>query len=285
MNQSLQTGMPLVRLRKMVAFERFLARLFSIAPEQWVVKGGLALQLRLGGQARTTKDVDMLALVDAEEIFSELQKAGRLDLGDHFVFIVAKSPEGMARAIGGIRYPVRALLDGRIFESFHLDVGVDDPMVDPVEYIEMPALLAFAEIPPTKVPCFPVTQQIAEKFHAYTRPRGFGESSRVKDFVDILLLSKLGALDGRRLYCALLATFERANTHPLPERVPPPPVGWKISYRRMAKDVGLENVTIEQAYRAVQAFLEPILSGKPLGHWQPEVGCWREGGEDNERLR
>jgi len=43
---SLETGEPLVRLRKMVAFDRFLSRLLLHGPDQWVVKGGFALQLR-----------------------------------------------------------------------------------------------------------------------------------------------------------------------------------------------------------------------------------------------
>ena len=58
--QSLETGVPLVRLRKMVVFDRFLARLLEDQPDAWVLKGGLALQLRLGNQARTTKDIDVL---------------------------------------------------------------------------------------------------------------------------------------------------------------------------------------------------------------------------------
>ena len=45
----------LSRLRKRVAFERFLARLKDVAPEGWLLKGGFALELRLGDIARTTK--------------------------------------------------------------------------------------------------------------------------------------------------------------------------------------------------------------------------------------
>jgi hypothetical protein len=45
--QSASSGSPLVRIRKMIAFERFLARLFTDQPNTWVLKGGLALQLRL----------------------------------------------------------------------------------------------------------------------------------------------------------------------------------------------------------------------------------------------
>lgn len=42
--KGLHSGAPLVRLRKMVAFERFLARLVADQPEAWLLKGGLALQ-------------------------------------------------------------------------------------------------------------------------------------------------------------------------------------------------------------------------------------------------
>jgi len=59
---NIQSGAPLVRIRKMVTFDRFLARLLRYQPDQWVVKGGLALQLRLGDRARTTKDMDMLVV-------------------------------------------------------------------------------------------------------------------------------------------------------------------------------------------------------------------------------
>ncbi len=41
-------GIPLVRLRKIVAFERFLARLVASDLQNWALKGGFALELRLG---------------------------------------------------------------------------------------------------------------------------------------------------------------------------------------------------------------------------------------------
>jgi hypothetical protein len=54
---SLKGGVPLVRLRKMVAFDRLLARQTQGTPGMWVLKGGFALQLRLKEVARTTKDI------------------------------------------------------------------------------------------------------------------------------------------------------------------------------------------------------------------------------------
>ena len=61
--QSLEGGQPLTRLRKIVAFDRFLARLAKKEPEAWIVQGGFALQLRLGTRARTTKDIDGSAII------------------------------------------------------------------------------------------------------------------------------------------------------------------------------------------------------------------------------
>lgn len=43
-----EAGLPVVRLRKLVVFDRLLARLLIAAPDRWLLKGALALDLRLG---------------------------------------------------------------------------------------------------------------------------------------------------------------------------------------------------------------------------------------------
>ena len=86
--RSLQTGVPLARLRKMVAFDRLLARLIQHHPKIWVLKGGLALQLRIGEHARTTKDIDLLVLDHQQDVLRTIRNAGSLDLGDWFEFEV-----------------------------------------------------------------------------------------------------------------------------------------------------------------------------------------------------
>ena len=93
----------------------------------------------------------------------------------------------------------------------------------PAEYLEIPALLTFAGIEPTSVPCSPITQQIAEKYHAYTLTHLSGASSRVKDAVDMLLLGGMGQVDGKSLRQAIIVPFEDHKTHELSERVPLPP--------------------------------------------------------------
>jgi len=112
---------------------RFLSRLFSQSLGKWVVKGGFALQLRLGANARTTKDIDLLALGEATEIYRHLREAGGIDLGDWFAFEVMDTPHTDIDDIGGLRYRLHSLLDGRTFERFHIDVGIGDPLLSPVE--------------------------------------------------------------------------------------------------------------------------------------------------------
>jgi len=150
--QSLTSGIPLARLRKMVAFERFLTRLITAQPEDWVLKGGLALQFRIGERTRTTQDVDLLLrqTLPVAEIHRMLVHAALLDLGDWFLFEVARPPQPSS-----LRFGVQSRLDGRLFETFHVDVGVGDPLTEPVELLTAPPLLAFAEISPLPIPSYP----------------------------------------------------------------------------------------------------------------------------------
>jgi hypothetical protein len=273
---SLQEGIPLIRFRKMVAFDRFIARLILAQPDHWVIKGGLALQLRLGDHARTTKDIDMTLIAHNLVVYPALRTAGALDLGDWFLFLVAQPVDQPTGEFGGARYPVQALLDGRTFENFHVDVGVGDPMIEAADYLNTSPLLEFADLAPTCVPCFPLSQQIAEKLHAYTRPRRTGDPSRVKDFVDILLIAGLGQMDGEILMHAIQATFAYANTHPLPTSVPPPPRDWARAFEKMAGEGGFKDYSLSQAYSDIQQFLDPILMGKVMGQkWNPVSWSWR----------
>jgi hypothetical protein len=95
--QSLQTGVPLVRLRKLVVFDRFLVRLTQDQPNAWVVKGGFALQLRLGNRARTTKDIDVLLTRPSADIHQVLVRAALLDVGDWFQFEVERPTDDISR--------------------------------------------------------------------------------------------------------------------------------------------------------------------------------------------
>jgi hypothetical protein len=273
-SRSLNRGVPLARLRKIVAFDRFLARLNQYQPGEWILKGGFAIELRLADKARTTKDIDVLVLNTRSDILTSLRNAGKLDLLDWFQFEVQVGDDGHPDGQGSLRFNIQSLLDGRKFEEFHMDVGIGDPVIDPIEYILGPALLDFAEIQPVLIPSYPVTQQIAEKFHAYTRPHTTGEGSRVKDMVDILLLAGLGGMNADRLLQAIKATFSSRKTHALPAEVPQPPVAWVRPYQNLAEQVSLQYRTLDDATAAIRHFLNPVLYGANVHQWSPDKWEW-----------
>jgi hypothetical protein len=274
--QSIETGMPLVRRRKLIAFDRLLARLVKAQPNAWVLKGGLALQVRFGQAARTTRDIDLLLVGVTENVYELLVQASRVDLADWFGFeIIRFRPIFPGQPGSSLRFQVRSLLDARLFEGFHIDVGMGDAMVEAPNAVVMPSLLDFAGIQATRIACFPITQHLAEKVHAYTLPRTTGESSRVKDLVDILLIAESESVGAETLRRALEATFAVRQTHGLPERLPPPPSNWGAPYQRLARESAIQFRSLEGGWKAAGNFLDPILTGAIEGTWDPSTWEWR----------
>ena len=198
-----------------------------------------------------------------------------LDLQDWFSFAVRPDTNALLEpGRSGLRYFVTASVAGRTFESFHVDVGSGDPVIEPAEKLETPPLLAFAGIPPVMVPCYPLTQHLAEKAHAYIRPRATGESTRVKDLVDIVLIAEHMMINSLVLRTAIWATFTVQGAGEPPSSLPPPPPSWALTFRKLAEEVGLRCTTLVEADQAARCFLDPILGEMATGVWSPERQAW-----------
>lgn len=209
---SREAGVDLQRLRRQVAFDRFLARLFRGPNTNWVLKGGYAMELRFQ-TARTTKDLDFTVRVAPtgrdDVLLKQIQDVGAVDAGDFFTFRIGEAMMDLAGApYGGARYPVESIMGGRTFVKFHLDVGIGDVVLDPLEQAQMRDWLGFAGIPPPAVPMIQREQQFAEKLHAYTLPRTAAPNNRVRDLVDMVLLIQSRTLESSRVVQALHATFD-----------------------------------------------------------------------------
>lgn len=246
-----------LRLRKMAAFERFLTRIQSGGDERWLLKGGFSLQLRLGGKARVTKDVDLganLALVQGDEkepeaIGNAMAERASQDQGDFFVYQVSPSSEidleaGAARAY---RFPVSALVADRTFEQFHVDVGVGDPLVAPPDEVTGTGLFDFAELPRPTFKATSRQQHFAEKMHALTRTWEGRENSRTRDLVDLMLLLDLGLPEAPGVRDAVEQIFKARSTHAVPIELSDPPAAWEVEYTRMAADLSLHESNVATA--------------------------------------
>ena len=257
----------LARLRRQVTFDRLLVRLFHSNEALWALKGGYAMELQLH-VARTTVDID-LTLPATLNLSSEaasanaavremLQESAGLDLGDWFVYTIG-SPimELDAAPYGGARYPVECRMDGRIFSRFHLDVGIGDVVMQPLQTIRGQDWLGFAGIPAATVRLIPKEQQVAEKLHAYTLPRNT-LNSRVKDLVDLLLLIRSGEVHREKLREAIRLTFERRKTHAIPNQLAPPPESWDTQFRTLAAECGL-SAGLNDTFAEVTIFFGQLL--------------------------
>jgi hypothetical protein len=268
------------RLRQVLIFERFLARVFSVLGERVVAKGGVVLELRLA-RARTTRDLDLGFSGDLDRVLEALMRAGDLDLGDRISFRIEADREqptieGEGMIYGGRRYRAEARLAGRQYGlPFGVDVAAGDAITVAPDIVEGSRLLAFVGIEPARLRVYPRETHVAEKLHAFTLPRS-RPNSRVKDLPDLALLGQTGPFDGNTLRGAIERTFALRHTHPAPARLPDPPAGWQEPYSRMAASDDLPWPTLADVAAAVRAFLDPILSGTAVARWDPAGWRWSE---------
>jgi predicted nucleotidyltransferase component of viral defense system len=270
-NRARAEGTDLQRLRRQVAFDRFLARMFSNGPKAaypWVLKGGYAMELRTH-TARTTKDID-LTLHDGtrlskdpnerrEQVRAMLQEVAATPFDDFFEFLVGEAREDLEGAPGGgSRYPVQARMDGRDFARFHVDVGIGDEVLEPLDIVTGEDWLGFGGVEPPSFPVISAEQQFAEKLHAYTLPRGERVNTRTKDLIDMVLLIREEKLDRAKTAAAVRATFRKRATHEVPKELdPPPPPEWEPVFDALARECNLD-MKLHGGFEAVREFTRTL---------------------------
>ena len=257
-----ETAVPINSLRLKVVIERLLARLFAAHDPPWLLKGGYAMELRYRPRARTTKDIDLSVKTAAttleerlRQVRDELQEAADADLGDFFVFQIGEpSSELQGAPDGGARFPVNAILGGRSFAKFHLDVGFGDPVLSAPDHLVGQDFLSFAGIPPAQATAIPKAQQFAEKIHAYTRPWTDRRNSRTKDLIDLVLFLTIDPPSLPDIQAAVTKTFDLRATHSIPDTLSAPPEEWTAVYDEMARESELSPPDIQSGFQVLSNF-------------------------------
>ena len=263
--KSKKESLDIQRLRRQVAFDRLLLRLFSKTPSPWVLKGGYAMELRMKNP-RATKDIDLT--VKDKKLFSNdlteqnsmilraLRSFAAIDLKDFFIFQIEDSIMELEGPIyGGARFPVTAKVDGRLFVRFHLDVGFDNILLEPLESIKGEDWLGFAKLHTKSIPALSIEQHFAEKIHVYTLPRKGQLNSRVKDLIDMVLLVRTKKIKTKKLKEAIKRIFEHRGSHKMPDKLQAPPTEWEIPFSVLAKDC-LLSITLENSFKEIISFLK-----------------------------
>ncbi len=195
------------------ANERLLYRLASSAHgPQFVLKGAALFTLWTGHPHRATRDVDLLGFGEpsVERIRSVFADVLALDVEDDGVRFDAASLE-----LGPIREEqqyggIRVVLIGHVATAkvrLQVDIGFGDAITPEARVVEFPALLEF---PAPKLRAYPRETVVAEKLEAMVK-LGLA-NSRMKDFYDLFVLSRMFDFDGETLARAIRATFARRGT-------------------------------------------------------------------------
>jgi hypothetical protein len=255
--RSVETGISLDRLRRRVLFERIVARLQAAEPGRWVLKGGMALEVRLRDAARLTKDIDFGLrdeVADPAELHERLIDALSADPDRDNFMLTVRPPVPLGEDGGGHltwRLKVAAHLADKPFGGIQLDVSPRTHELDATDRLALPNSLEFAGIPAPEIEIVDVHRHAAEKFHAMLRDFGDRENSRVRDLVDLVILIEHGLLTPATVTAAARNVWaERDGVEP-PDEIPPLPGSWPDRYERLAADHDMDTQAFPAAVASV----------------------------------
>jgi hypothetical protein len=286
LNQSRANGRPFQEMLQYFAMERFLYRLAkSPYADRFILKGALLLTAWRAPLSRPTMDIDLAGRTN-----------NQLDHIREIVGVVceiAVDPDGIEfdrASIGVSRIKedaeyegVRARFHGTLARAripMQLDIGFGDVITPGPMEIEYPALLNF---PAPVLQAYPKETVIAEKLEALTALGIL--NSRLKDYYDLALLSRLYPFEGDRLSEAIVATFRHRGTAIEPEPIgltraycddPARTLQWRAFVRRsrFAEEAGDLTRLVEEIRPFVLPILSTVAAERAFGsRWKPG-GPW-----------
>jgi len=262
------TGRPHNSIRQRVLFERALERIHMELEDSFIVKGGLALELRID-RARTTRDIDLRVEGELPRIIERIRAAlttgrdGELALlPERFLtfLVVGEHPLDVVRDYAATRLEVEARLGGKVYGGrFHIDIATGDILTGMPESLEKPSFFEFVGVEGMRYMLYPIATHLAEKIHALTLPRPT-DNSRLKDLIDVALLLDL-EVDAGELVKALNTTFHHRGTHSLPSRLPTFPATWAMRYpnERRRDFPWLHWTNLDEVERRVREVIDQLL--------------------------
>lgn len=202
------------------AVERMLYRLsVSDQRDDFLLKGALLFAVWFDAPHRPTRDADFLGFgePDVARLADSVGRLCAISADDGMAYDAASIQVQEIREqapYAGLRVNLRAAL-GNARCNVQLDVGFGDAVTPAPVEVEYPGLLA--GLPAPRLHVYPRESVYAEKLEAIVQ-LGIA-NSRMKDYFDLLVLAREGAMDLATLARAIAATFERRGTS-IPEAMP-----------------------------------------------------------------
>ncbi|HEX6037324.1 nucleotidyl transferase AbiEii/AbiGii toxin family protein [Longimicrobium sp.] len=249
---------PQARIRNWISFMILAGALERVQDDAgasaFVVKGGVALELRLRLRARATRDFDACFRERFGEMLEVLDAALAEPYGD---FCLAR--KGVIRDLGGKakRIEVQVQYRDKPWATVQMEVSAGDGQLMEAERVPATDLSELGLDGPVFIHCLSTRYQIAQKIHAVTSPPREGrQNERYRDLVDLWLLRALRTnLAQVRRACE--DVFRSRAMHAWPPEVHVPG-HWAGPFARLAGEVGLPTTDVDEAAEALRAYIAEI---------------------------
>ena len=271
------TGIAPNRVRRWVTMMVMIGALDRVQadPNQplFLVKGGVAMELRLRESARATRDLDMVFLGDPDQLLAALDAA----LAEPYsLFTFERGPAEQIGTTASRRLDVKIAFNGRSWATVRLEISPPEGRsADEAQILEAISIEDFGLIGPEKVRCMSIRYQIAQKLHACTERFSTGpENDRFRDLIDLLLLRALD-LDLAAIRHACVDIFSTRATHAWPPTLITP-AAWAAPYTRLAGELDFAITDVNEAARLVTEFIAEIDAAVTPVRPRPRAGqTWR----------
>ena len=214
LNRARRDQRPFAELLQYYGMERFLYRLSqSTHAQRFILKGALMLRVWQEPEFRPTMDIDMLGKTanDEVKIVEQIKEILNVEVEPDGLMFDSSSirPERITEDADyqGIRIRFLGTL-GSARINMQIDIGFGDIVHPAPEESELPTMLDLAA---PRLLCYSRESAIAEKFEAMVKLGIL--NSRMKDFYDIWLLSRVFDFEGNNLATAIQLTFDQRGTH------------------------------------------------------------------------
>ncbi len=262
---SAKEGITAGRLRRRVGVLAVAAMLDSCRDATgehfFQVKGGSALELRFGAQARTSKDLDALyrgVLADAPDLIAAALAAGWSGFAGR---VTRTDTIRTGQPVEPLRITTKLSYRGRAY--LELPIELSPPEGGSALWPEAVQVRPLVEIglpTPEPVPCMSLRYQIAQKLHACTESFDDGRpNARAHDIADLLIIDDLAGdnLNLAEVRAACVEVFALRGAQAWPPTFVAPEL-WTVLWRRIVDEDSFPITDLGEALRTVREFVARI---------------------------
>jgi Nucleotidyl transferase AbiEii toxin, Type IV TA system len=262
-NAAKERGTTAARLRRLVGFAVICETLSEAVARGIIpvffVKGGVAIELRLGLLARATRDLDIGLCAPPNELLSAFDSALDVGFGD---FRMRRRGEARELDSGTLVLEVSLEYVGRPWGTVEVDLAPATPYSE-TDAVSPIALSELGLAPPRSVPCLAIPAQIAQKIHALTEPEPRGRPNpRARDVLDVLLLQRV-EIDHAAVRAACEGIFAERATHAWPIYSFDFPPAWRGTLTELAREVRYNTDDVSVIETRFNSYLAQ-LQGAPI---------------------